>query len=56
MLYVLYVKCVGLCFQNLHLHKLSVNLAEKIDNPHHSDSHCRCMDSMISSTSDETAL
>ncbi len=33
------------------LHKLSVNLAEKINVPHHSDSHCRCMGNMISSTS-----
>ncbi len=34
------------------LYKLSVNLAEKINIPHHSDNHCRCMGSMISSTSD----
>ena len=32
-------------FKNLH--ELSVNLAEKINIPHHSDSHCRCMGSMI---------
>ena len=29
----------------------NVNLAEKINIPHHSDSHCRCMGSIISSTS-----
>ena len=59
---MLYVKCVCLhTTKHLHsetfvlncvmLHKLSVNLAEKINVPHHSDSHCRCMGSMISSTS-----
>ncbi len=43
---MLYVKCVRLCFRNLHV----VYLAEKINIPHHSDSHCRCVGSMISST------
>ena len=38
------------------LHKLSVNLAEKINIPRHSDSHCHCIGSMISSTSEQIIL
>ncbi len=38
-------------FTRVDLQKLSVNMAEKINIPRHSDSHCRCMGSMIWSTS-----
>ena len=41
---MLYVKCVGLCLSTWG--KLKINI------PHHSDSHCHCMGSMIPSTSD----
>ncbi len=48
---MLYVKDALNDISTVCLHKLSVNLADKINIPHHSDSHCRCMGSMISSTS-----
>ncbi len=48
---MLYVKVVFYSMMGPDLlHGLSVNLAEKINIPHHSDSHCHCMGSMISSS------